>query len=128
MPRRFDHIDLRVSNLAEVRRFYEVLLPALGFTRDAKIPGWLQYEASDGPVTEFFGVIESATHKPNENRIAFWADSKDEVDRLATVALGAGARNAEGPEFGTPEYYAFFFEDPCGNRLEVCYRSPRQPR
>lgn len=125
MPRRIDHIDLRVSSMAKCREFYELVLPALGFTRDAKIPGWLQFEAADGAVTEFFGVIESATHIPNENRIAFWAESKDEVDRLAWVAIRAGARNVEGPAFESPEYYAFFFEDPCENRLEICYRKPR---
>jgi hypothetical protein len=34
MPRYYDHIDLRVRNLAEVRDFYKVLLPALGFMRE----------------------------------------------------------------------------------------------
>jgi len=29
-----------------------------------------------------------------------------------------GARNVEGPEWLTPGYYAVFFEDPFGNRLE----------
>ena len=38
MPRLYDHIDLRVRNLAEVRDFYEVLLPALGFMRETRIP------------------------------------------------------------------------------------------
>ena len=45
MPRLYDHIDLRIHSLAEARRFYESLLPALGFTRKTEIPGWLQYEA-----------------------------------------------------------------------------------
>src|ERR1700674_3116401 len=104
MSRRFDHIDLRVSSLADVRSFYQVLLPALGFTRDAKIEDWLQFEVPDGPVTEFFGVTESPGHTPNENRIAFWVDSVVEVDRLFEVIVGAGARNLEGPAFETPHY------------------------
>ena len=45
MTRRYDHIDLRVRSLAEVRPFYEALLPALGFTRCVTIEGWLQFEA-----------------------------------------------------------------------------------
>ena len=60
MPRQFDHIDLRVRNMAETKPFYDVLLPALGFTHDAKIAGWVQYEAvsgSEAPV--FFGLTES---------------------------------------------------------------------
>jgi len=123
MRRIYDHIDLRVPSLANVKAFYETLLPALGFTRDARIEGWLQYECADGEVTEFFGVVESANHTPNENRIAFWAPGVAEVDRLAETAVRAGAKNVEGPGYETPSYYAVFFEDPCGNRLEVCHRT-----
>ncbi len=123
MPRRYDHIDLRVPKLADVTSFYEHLLPALGFTRDARVEGWLQYEAADGDITEFFGVTESPTHVANENRIAFWAESQAEVDRIAQVATRAGAQNIEGPMPYEPGYYAVFFEDPCGNRLEVCHRT-----
>ena len=125
MRRRYDHIDLRVRSLAEVRPFYEMLLPALGFTRDAKIEGWLQFEAAgaDG-ATEFFGVTESPQHVANECRIAFWADSVSEVDKLAAIAVLAGACNVEGPGYDEgPGYYAIFFEDPSGNRLEICHRT-----
>ncbi len=123
MPRRYDHIDLRVTRLAEVAHFYEVLLPALGFTRNARVKGWLQFEAADNDITEFFGVTESPDHITNQTRIAFWAESVSEVDRLAEVAKHAGACNVEGPLHYEPGYYAVFFEDPCGNRLEVCHRT-----
>jgi predicted enzyme related to lactoylglutathione lyase len=123
MRQRFDHVDLRVRSLAEARPFYEMLLPALGFTREVTIEGWLQYEAAgtDG-ATEFVGVTESPQHVSNDCRIAFWADSVREVDWLAAIAVQAGARNVEGPGYEEPSYYAVFFEDPCGNRLEICYR------
>jgi predicted lactoylglutathione lyase len=123
MRRRFDHVDLRVRSLAEARPFYEALLPALGFTRDAQIEGWLQYETvgSDG-TPEFVGVTESSQHVANECRVAFRAGSISELDRLAAVALQAGARNVEGPAYEDKQYYAVFFEDPSGNRLEICYR------
>ena len=123
MRRRYDHIDLRVPQLAAVTSFYELLLPALGFARDARVEGWLQFEAADAGITEFFGVTESAGHVANENRIAFWAESASEVARIADVARRAGAHNIEGPMPYEPGYYAVFFEDPCGNRLEVCYRT-----
>jgi len=129
MPRCYDHIDLRVRSLSEARPFYEALLPALGFTRDVRIEEWLQFESYDADgVTEFFGVTESPEHRPNECRIAFWADSTNEVDKLAEIAARAGARNMEGPVYEIPQpgetgYYAVFFEDPCGNRLEVCHRT-----
>ena len=123
MPRRFDHIDLRVRSLAAVRSFYQTLLPALGFTREMPIEGWLQHQAGEEPTAEFFGVTESPDHVPNESRIAFWAGSIAEVDRLAESIVRAGGCNIEGPAFEAPDYYAVFFEDPCGNRLEVCHRT-----
>jgi len=122
MRRIYDHIDLRVPRLAEVTPFYETLLPALGFTRDVRVEGWLMFEAGDGEITEFFGITESPDHVANENRIAFWAESPEAVDALAEVARQAGAQNMEGPMPYEPGYYAVFFEDPCGNRLEVCHR------
>lgn len=123
MPRRFDHIDLRVPKLTEVTPFYETLLPALGFTRDARIDGWLQYESVADGAAEFFGVTESADHRPNENRIAFWAASIAEVDRLGEILRRCGAANIEGPMPYESGYYAVFFEDPCGNRFEICHRT-----
>jgi predicted enzyme related to lactoylglutathione lyase len=120
--RRFDHIDLRVPDLKKATPFYEQLLPALGFTREVSIEGWLTFQAADGDITEFFGVTEAAGHVPNENRIAFWAESNERVNQVAEAARRAGAQNIEGPMPYEPGYYAVFFEDPSGNRLEVCHR------
>jgi predicted enzyme related to lactoylglutathione lyase len=124
MHRLYDHIDLRVRSLAEARPFYEKLLPALGFTRDVGIESWLQFETADtGGASEFFGVTESSLHVANECRIAFWAYSTSEVDRLAEIVIQAGARNVEGPGYYEGHgYYAIFFEDHSGNRLEICHR------
>ena len=47
------------------------------------------------------------------------------VQRISAVAVLAGARNVEGPAYEDEDalYYAVFFEDPCGNRFEVCHRT-----
>ncbi|MES2924751.1 MAG: VOC family protein [Verrucomicrobiota bacterium] len=122
MARRYDHIDLRVPNLAKATPFYEVLLPALGFVRKVDVEEWLQYESADEAAGAFFGVTESPGHVANENRIAFWSESAADLERLAEVAMLAGARNLEGPMLYEPGYHAVFFEDPAGNRLEICHR------
>lgn len=122
MPRLYDHIDLRVPSLRAATTFYEILLPALGFTRRVGVEDWLQYDSTTESAGAFFGVTESPGHVVNENRIAFWAESDGEVDRLAQVAIRAGATNVEGPMPYETAYYAVFFEDPCGNRFEVCHR------
>ena len=124
--RHLDHIDLRVKDLAEARTFYEKLLPALGFTCDRSDPDWGTFYAvgRDKP-SEFFGFTQDRHHQPNGTRISFWADSRDEVNKIAELVRKIGGRNLEGPEVCpgySPGYYAFFFEDPEGNKLEICHR------
>lgn len=125
MPRILDHIDLRVPDLGAARRFYDPFLAKLGFTEEQIIPPWVSYNAKgDGP-TEFFGFVESPDFRPNENRIAFWTDSNASVDAYLPFLQEIGAKNIEGPcyEDETSDYYyAIFFEDPFGNRLEICHR------
>ena len=122
-----DHIDLRVPDLAAAEPFYRQLLPRLGFRTEEKVDGWLQFVEGDGRSSSapFFGVTEDPGHRPNANRIAFRADSTREVDELAAFVRELGAQRIEGPGYETEaeSYYAVFFEDPWGNRLEVCYRA-----
>lgn len=130
MPRLLDHIDLRVPDLAAAAPFYETLLPALGFTLRVEIEGWLQFEApspggADTSATDFFGLTADPRHRPNATRIAFRAASREKLDALAGLLPDIGARNIEGPGLEAPDYYAVYFEDPFGNRLEICHRSRR---
>jgi catechol 2,3-dioxygenase-like lactoylglutathione lyase family enzyme len=124
--RRLDHIDLRVKDYHRARQFYSRILPALGFTCDRSDDTWSTFYAAGGDeVADFFGFTVDPQHKPNETRIAFWAESRKEVDELAEVVRAAGAQNIEGPELCqdySPGYYAVFFEDSEGNKLEICFR------
>lgn len=121
-----DHIDLRVSSLDKARPLYDALLFAMGYSRLDEGEDAINYHLPDRDRSKaFFGLMVDAHHRPNGSRVAFRADSREEVDRLAKVALDAGARAFEAPEnydAGTPWYYAAFFDDADGNRLEICYR------
>ena len=129
----FDHVDARVRSLAEARAFYDVLMPALGLTDVVEGDGEVEYYhpplAVSGP-RPLFGLHEDPQHVANETCIAFTAATPGDVDRLAQIALAAGARDMEGPEipYSTERYYAVFFRDPCGNRLEICYRRSHEDR
>ena len=124
----YDHIDLRVADLAAAKKFYSQLLPALGFTEAHGDDECRGYQAPGAEPEAFFCFTPVANHLPNENRIAFWAESRAEVDRLGEVVRQAGGLKIEGPELCrdySPGYYAVFFEDPSGNKLEICFRESR---
>jgi len=124
--RRFDHIDLRVRDRAVAQKFYGKILPALGFAQEKSDDEWSTfYAVVDGVPMDFFGFTEDRNHQPNGTRISFWAETRDEVDRIAKLVREIGGKNLEGPELCSEYslgYYAFFFEDPDGNKLEICCR------
>lgn len=142
-PSPFDHIDLRVRKVTRARRFYDAFLPAVGFTHvraggrgqaDDQDEPWAFYglETPGEAKPPFIWLTEEPDHRGGANRIAFWAGSEAEVDRLAAVVRAAGAQVIEGPEYCyeyTPGYYAVFFEDEDGNKWEVCFRdAPVRPK
>ncbi len=122
----YDHVDLRVTDLRKVRALYDALLPALGFTLIEDGAEEINYhEPGKQRSRPFFGLMLDRDHRPDRSRIAFRASSRDEVDRLAAIAHKAGAPAFEPPENYSAEYpwyYATFFEDADGNKLEICYR------
>jgi catechol 2,3-dioxygenase-like lactoylglutathione lyase family enzyme len=122
----FDHIDLRVSDLARSRRLYDALLPAMGYAQIAEDPDSIcYYRAGEEKLQAFLGLVRDPEHRPNATRLALRASGRAEVDRLAELARKAGAGAFEPPHVCdeyTPFYYASFFEDDDGNKLEICYR------
>jgi catechol 2,3-dioxygenase-like lactoylglutathione lyase family enzyme len=126
----FDHVDLRVSSFDKTRRLYDALLPAMGFSRTVEDPESIcYYRPGEERSAAFFGLVLESNHRPNSTRIAVRAADRADVDRLAAVAREAGATAFEAPHVCvdyTPFYYASFFEDADGNKLEICYRA--EPR
>jgi catechol 2,3-dioxygenase-like lactoylglutathione lyase family enzyme len=114
--RLFDHVHLRVSDLAASRRFYEAALNSLG--REVRGgDGWFSgdelFVSSDGEPTK-------AMH------LAFQAADHEAVQRFYDAALGAGGRDngAPGERKYHPGYYAAYVLDPDGNNIEAVYHGP----
>ena len=121
--RRFDHIDLRVADRSAARSFYAKIAPALGFPYVEDGPEWICFCATRYPeVGEYLAITEDRTAKANNVCHALWASSRLEVDRIASALRDAGVPALEGPDMFYRGHYAVYFEDPFGNRFEVCYR------
>jgi catechol 2,3-dioxygenase-like lactoylglutathione lyase family enzyme len=132
MPALVDHIDLVVSTLQRSLPFYKDLLSAWGKVYDHTIEGERGEEVhyigvSDGGVA--IGLRESQTegdfdrYRLGVHHVCFSATSREQVDERSEWLREQGAEIESGPkEYGYVEgYYAVFFYDPDGLKLEVAY-------
>lgn len=143
MTPRIDHLDITVKHLDREEAFYDALLPLLGFDLTWKARGAepkYEYEAVDYSGPEFtltlvcprpaFAGEEICRRKPGAvHHIAFGAESREEVDELyRRVKELPGVTIVSPPQLWAeyaPDYYAFFFKDPDGIKLEIVHFSRR---
>jgi len=124
------HVDLVVSSIERSLPFYRDLLGPLGFHRISEVEG----ERSEtiwyfeGPGTSIGLRQAQALGGHNRYRVglhhlAFEAVSRSVVDERHAWAFGAGAEIESLPQdyAYSPGYYAFFFYDPDGIKLEVVH-------
>lgn len=125
------HVDLVVSSIERSLPFYRELLGPLGWHGISEVEGergetiWYL----SGPVTEI-GLREAQSRDGSYDRyriglhhLAFEATSRGVVDERAEWLRSAGAELESEPQEYTysPGYYAVFFYDPDGMKLEIVH-------
>ncbi len=132
-----DHIYLSVSDLTRAESFYDRALgEALGFRKT-------RFDLHGDPHVQYFcrhyGIVlrpaRSPTphdsYAPGLHHLCLRVDSIDDVHEVAEALRRAGIDASEArhcPAYA-PDYWATFFEDPDGLRLEVTnYRAERRAR
>jgi len=129
-----DHLDLVVGEIDRSLPFYRELLEPLGFVRVREVPGergeTIWYLSGPGPCALGLRQRQSDAHGVPFDRyavgvhhIAFAAASREVVDERARWVAERGAEIESGPrEYDyRPGYYAFFFYDPDGIKLEIVH-------
>ncbi|MEJ7875317.1 MAG: VOC family protein [Solirubrobacterales bacterium] len=131
-----DHLDLVVSDLERSLAFYQALLRPLGYTRLSEIEGergervlYIGREGGMGSVS-LRERQSQAREVPYDrydlgiHHIGFSAPSREVVDERAEWLRDQGAEIESGPEEYeyTHGYYAVFFGDPDGLKLEILHR------
>jgi catechol 2,3-dioxygenase-like lactoylglutathione lyase family enzyme len=126
------HVFITVKDLARSRRFYDQLMPRLGYPSTWDFGGAgssVGYLAGAGSFWVKQGDPRFAADTFNKDRvglceIAFRAESRAQIDALARDLPGMGGTildpPREYPEY-VPGYYAVFFSDPDGIKLELVH-------
>jgi glyoxylase I family protein len=127
-----DHLDLVVTDLERSLKFYNGLLEPLGFVRNAEIEGErgerVVYIGGSGGASVSLRQAQSDAHPIPYDRYAvgihhlcFGAASREVVDERAAWLREQGAEIESEPQAYTymPGYYAVFFYDPDGIKLEI---------
>ena len=110
----FDHIGIRVSDLAASVRIYRAMLEPLGFVLDDSGSGF-------GPKGEP-ALWLVASSEPSGAHVALKAPNRKAVDQFYKAALAAGAKDNGAPGLRadySPTYYAAFVIDRDGNNIEA---------
>lgn len=128
------HIDLTVSDLVASRAFYDRVLGFLGYGRKADTPhgtdwDWLGGADAGAPfhsigIVRYGGPDAGRPHDrytPGLHHLAWAAADPADVDAMHAMLVGMGAEVLDVPAYypqSGPDYYALFFADPDGMKLE----------
>jgi glyoxylase I family protein len=128
----FHHVDLVVSSILRSLPFYRELLEPLGWHRSSEVEGergetiwylagpgsWLGLREAQSPADGEFDRYRLGIH-----HVAFEAPSRFAVDERADWLRTLGAAMESGPEEYSymPGYYAVYFYDPDGIKLEIVH-------
>jgi glyoxylase I family protein len=125
-----DHIYLAVTDFARSEKFYDRAMEVLGFKKSDE---WLHGEAHAHYLRPTLQITlrparSKAPHDPYAaglHHLCLQAETKADIDTAYTALTGLGITASKPklyPEYN-PEYYATFFEDPDGIRLEIVGRT-----
>ncbi len=120
----FDHVGLRVRDLATSTRFFEQVLTPLGLGLQSEGGGYAGFGPKGAPALWLHAHVPPAGTVGVGTHLAFTAPSREAVDRFHAAGLAAGARDNGAPglrrDYGET-YYAAFLTDAEGNNVEaVC--------
>lgn len=123
------HLDLTVGNLARSTSFYDAWLPYVGFHRIedcAEGPLWRgeRFELGLQAARPEFANKAHNRYAAGLHHLAFEAPSREAVDRFHDILLEQGVTVLDPPaqyDHYAPGYYAVFFADPDGIKLEYVF-------
>jgi catechol 2,3-dioxygenase-like lactoylglutathione lyase family enzyme len=126
------HLDLVCRDLARSLAFYAAVFGPLGLQEPVIFPGergeLIHYLRFPAPGSGSLGLRQASEeqefelYSPGLHHVALAVETRADVDAAHAAALAAGATVLHAPRVFPqyhPDYYATFFLDPDGFRVEV---------
>jgi catechol 2,3-dioxygenase-like lactoylglutathione lyase family enzyme len=126
-----NHLDLTVSALGRSSAFYDLVLTTLGYAKSSEyagdVPCWVIADGAGGAFS--IGLHQARSDRTHDrysvglHHLALYADSRADVDAFHALLVREGIVVLDAPaEYDyTPGYYAVFFADPDGMKLELVH-------
>jgi catechol 2,3-dioxygenase-like lactoylglutathione lyase family enzyme len=115
------YVTLGTNDLKRAAAFYDALLAEIGAKRMMESDQFVAWAVR--PDLPGLGVTLPYDKKPatvgNGVMVALVVDAKEKVDSLHRKALQLGATDEGAPGQRSPEFYAGYFRDLDGNKLNV---------
>lgn len=125
-----NHLSLTVSDRSKSEPFYNAILEFMGYQQVEKNDQFIMWWSKDVGAILIYAANPDSPNKlhdrysPGLHHLAFNADSREQVDNLYNLILELGATVLDPPaEYNkyAPGYYAVFFADPDGIKLELVH-------
>jgi predicted lactoylglutathione lyase len=113
------YVTLGTNNLDKAAAFYDELLGALGASRLMEADTFIAWTTSPGaPAISIIKPADgNAATVGNGVMVAIPVDSDEKVDALHAKALELGGADEGAPGARMDNFYAGYFRDPDGNKL-----------
>ena len=117
------YMTLGTNDLPRAAQFYDAVLGALGAKRMMETDTFIAWGEAGGGAG--LGLTKPFDGKPatagNGVMAALACERPAQVDEIYKLALSLGAKDegAAGPRPGPPNFYAGYFRDPDGNKLNA---------
>ena len=117
------YVTLGTNDIERAARFYDRLLAEIGAKRFMETDSFIAWATA--PTAPALSVIRPFDEKPatvgNGVMVALAMDSREQVDALHRKAIELGARDEGAPGPRGDKFYAGYFRDLDGNKLNAFF-------
>jgi predicted lactoylglutathione lyase len=117
------YVTLGTNDIDRAAKFYDALLGSLGAKRMMEADGFIAWSApAGGPALSVIKPFDQkAATVGNGVMVALAMDSTAKVDALHRKAMELGAKDEGAPGPRGTGFYAGYFRDPDGNKLNAFF-------